>query len=143
MERSLSFDLHVLTARLDRAADRILRAEFDVTYRRFLALTLVSELGETTQRALADGLGVTEPSASRMTGVLADAGLVNVRPDPAGGHRRELSLTRAGKRLVTSAQQHLEGKLAELVASSGVPYETYAKHTRRLLAALDSKGEER
>jgi hypothetical protein len=44
MERNLSFNLHVLTARLDRAADRILRAERNVSYSRFLALTLVGEL---------------------------------------------------------------------------------------------------
>ena len=71
VERNLSFNLHVLTARLDRAADRILRAEHNVSYSRFLALTLVGELGASTQRALADPLGVTEPSVSRMTAVLA------------------------------------------------------------------------
>lgn len=45
MERNLSLNLHVLTARLDRAADRILRAEHNVSYSRFVALTLVGELG--------------------------------------------------------------------------------------------------
>jgi len=137
MDGNLSFDLHVLTARLDRAADRILRAECDVSYRRFLALTLIGQLGASTQRALAAGLGVTEPSASRMTGVLAEAGLLEVTPDPAGGHRHRLELTPEGARLVATGQRVLEERLADLVAHSDVPYAEYAQHTRRLLETLD------
>ncbi|MGI5485645.1 MarR family winged helix-turn-helix transcriptional regulator [Microtetraspora malaysiensis] len=136
MERNLSFNLHVLTARLDRAADRILRAEHNVSYSRFVALTLVGELGASTQRTLADYLGVTEPSVSRMTAVLAADGLLDVQPDPAGGHRRRLSLTDEGKQLVASIQQGFEDRLAAFVAQSGVPYEEYAEHTARLLATF-------
>jgi DNA-binding MarR family transcriptional regulator len=137
VERNLSLGLHVLTARLDRAADRILRADYGVSYRRFLALTLVGESGATTQRALAEGLGVTEPSISRMTGVLAEAGLLEVQADPAGGHRRRLNLTQEGARLVASGRQVLEERLACLVEHSGVPYADYVAHTERLLATLD------
>lgn len=136
MERSLALNLHVLVARLDRTADRILRAEHNISYSRFLALTLVGELGVSTQRALADGLGVTEPSVSRMTAVLANEGLLDVQPDPAGGNRRQLSLTDEGKRLVTSLRQEFEGKLAALVAHSGVPYAEFTEHTARLLETL-------
>lgn len=137
MERNLALNLHVLVARLDRAADQILRAEHNVSYSRFLALTLVGKLGASTQRALADGLGVTEPSASRTTGVLAAAGLLDVQPDPAGGHRRRLSLTVEGENLVAAGQRTLDGRLAGLFAHSGVPYAEYAAHTERLLATLD------
>ncbi|MFB4289512.1 MarR family winged helix-turn-helix transcriptional regulator [Nonomuraea sp. ATR24] len=137
MERNLSLNLHVLLARLDRAADRMLRTEHDISYSRFLALTLISELGVSTQRALADGLGVTEPSVSRMTAVLAADGLLDVQPDPAGGNRRQLSLTGKGERLVASLRQEFEEKLAALVEHSGVPYAEFAEHTARLLATLD------
>jgi DNA-binding MarR family transcriptional regulator len=137
MEHNLSFNLHVLTARLDRAADRILRAEHNISYSRFLALTMVGELGASTQRALADSLGVTEPSVSRMTAILAADGLLDVQPDPAGGHRRQLSLTDEGKQLVASIQQSLEDRLAALVAHSDVPYDQYAEHTARLLTTFE------
>lgn len=137
MERNLSLNLHVLVARLDRAGDRILRAQHNISYNRFLALTLVGELGASTQRALADGLGVTEPSVSRMTAVLAAEGLLDVQPDPAGGNRRQLSLTDEGKQLVASLRQEFEERLAALVAHSGVPYAEFAEHTERLLATLD------
>lgn len=137
MEQNLSLNLHVLTARLDRAADRILRAEHGISYNRFLALTLVGELGASTQRTLAEYLGVTEPSVSRMTGVLAADGLLDVQPDPAGGNRRRLSLTDEGKRRVTSIRQEFEDRLAVVVAHSGVPYAEYAEHTARLLETFD------
>ncbi len=138
MDRSLSFDLHALTARLDRSADRVLRDEYDVSYRRFLALLLVGELGAPTQRVLAERLGVTEPSVSRMIGVLTETGLVEAPADPAGGNRRRLGLTPGGKQLVEQCRELLEGRFAALVERSGVPYLEYARHTRQLMAALDT-----
>jgi DNA-binding MarR family transcriptional regulator len=81
MERDLSRSLHALTARLDRAADTILRAEAGLSYSRFLALFMVRSLGADTQRALAERLGVSEPSVSRMTRVLAEQGLLRVVAD--------------------------------------------------------------
>ena len=134
---ALSFNLHTLTARLDRAADRILQSEQGVSYARFLALFMVGELGATTQRALAERLGVTEPSVSRMTASLASVGLLNVSPEPAGGNRRQLSLTSQGEELVERCANVLESRLVALVEFSGIPYAAYARHTKRLLTALE------
>lgn len=137
MERHLTFDLHVLTARMDRSADRQLTAEQGISYRRFLALLLVGELGTPTQRQLAERLGVTEPSVSRMVGLLAEAGLLELGPDPDGGNRRRLALTAEGRALVRRCRRLLERRFAALVRRSGVDYEEYAAQTRRLLEALD------
>jgi DNA-binding MarR family transcriptional regulator len=137
VKRDLAFNLHVLTGRLDRAVDRVLQAEHGVSYRRFLALTLVGVLGASTQRVLADSLGVTEPSVSRMVRALAADGLLDVQPSPAGGRARRLSLTPAGEQLLASVQHEFEERLAELVRLSGVPYDEYAQHTRRVLDTLD------
>lgn len=139
MDRDLGLELHRLTARLDRAADQILRSEQDVSYRRFLVLYMVDELGAPDQRTLADWLGVTEPSISRMTGTLSQAGLLAAEADAAGGNRRRLRLTPAGRDLVRRCATLLAGRLAKLVESAGVPYATYTDHTVRLLAALDEK----
>jgi DNA-binding MarR family transcriptional regulator len=138
MDRALSLDLHTLTARLDRAADRILRAEQDLSYRRFLVLFMVDMMGTPTQRALAERLGVTEPSVSRMAGALAGTGLLEARSDPGGGNRRQLRLTASGWERVRRCRELLEGRLAAVVEASGVPYDVYARYTNQLLAALDS-----
>lgn len=136
MSKGLSFDLHALTARLDRAADRILQAEYGLSYRRFLALMTVGHLGAATQRTLAETLGVSEPSASRMTGVLAQTGLLDSQPDPAGGNRRRLTLTVRGLEMVQDCRELLERRFTDLVASSGVSYVTYARDTTLLMQAL-------
>lgn len=135
MAERLAYDLHVLITRLDRAADRILRESFGVSYRRFLALAMLAELGAATQRALAERLGITEPSVSRMTAVLAEHDLVYVGPDPAGGNRRRVELTADGRRLMQACGQRLEERFAALVDRSGVSYADYAHMTRQLIAA--------
>ena len=137
--RDLSRSLHKLTARLDRAADAILRAEAGVSYSRFLALCMVGSEGADTQRALAERLGVSEPSVSRMVRVLADGGWLQTLPDPAGGNRNRLRLTPSGEQLVQRWGAELEERLAALLETAGVPYRTYRTHTMRLLAALDGQ----
>ena len=136
MEQNLALDLHRLVARMDRSADRMLSAELGLSYRRFVTLLVVGELGVATQRQLAEQLGVSEPSVSRMAGVLAKTGLLDLRPDPGGGNRRQLTLTPEGKRTVTKSRRLLERRFAALLEHSGVGYEEYAAHTRKLLAAL-------
>jgi DNA-binding MarR family transcriptional regulator len=137
MSKDLSRSLHALTGRLDRAADTLLRDEAGLSYSRFLTLFIVRSLGADTQRALAEGLGVSEPSVSRMTRVLAEEGLLRVEPDPGGGNRRRLTLTPAGEQIVKRWGTRLEERFAALVEDAGVPYRTYADHTQRLLAQLD------
>ncbi|WP_232661014.1 MarR family winged helix-turn-helix transcriptional regulator [Pseudonocardia sp. TRM90224] len=136
MPGDLSFDLHALTAKLDRSADRILQDGYGISYRRFRLLLIVGRLGAATQRAVAEELGVSEPSASRMTGVLVGTGLLDALPDPAGGNRRRLSLTVEGKEIVERCRTLLEQRFAALVERSGVSYADYARDTRKLLEAL-------
>jgi DNA-binding MarR family transcriptional regulator len=137
MALDLSRSLHALTVRMDRAADAILRTEAGLSYSRFLVLFMIRSAGGDTQRALAQGLGVSEPSVSRMTRVLAEAGLLEVTTDPAGGNRRQLRLTKTGEEVVKRWGGRLEDEFAAIVKAAGVPYPTYSKHTKLLLAALD------
>ncbi|WP_132994234.1 MarR family winged helix-turn-helix transcriptional regulator [Gordonia zhaorongruii] len=136
MSRSLSFDLHRLTAQLDRSADRILRADSGLSYRRFRILLIVGRLGPATQRAVAEELGVSEPSASRMTRVLAETGLLAVGPDPSGGNRKKLSLTTEGAEVVERCRTLLDSRFSDLVQRSGVSLDQYAIDTQRLLDTL-------
>lgn len=133
----------MLTVRLDRSADRILQAEHGLSYRRFVTLLILGELGSATQRALAEELSVSEPSASRMTRVLAEAGLLDVRADPGGGNRRRLSLTASGRQMVEQCHELLERRFADVVDRSGVSYADYTRDTRLLTEALSTAQDER
>src|ERR1700759_4241779 len=135
---NLGLELHTLVSRLERAGDHILRSGYGLSYRRFMVLVMVGELGQSTQRALADSLAVTEPSMSRMIAALGETGLLTVVPDPAGGNRRQLAPTDPGRELVAKAGTDLIERLTQLAGESGVPFDTYLAHTRRLNAALGS-----
>jgi DNA-binding MarR family transcriptional regulator len=139
MTQDLSRCLHVLTIRADRAADRILHGEHGISYSRFLALYAVSEAGASSQRAVAERLGVSEPSVSRMVQVLAGEGWLMLEEPPAGGNRRSLRLTEAGVRIVAEYGQLLEQRFADLVEKAGVSYPEYRDDTLRLLAALGAE----
>lgn len=138
MPDSLSYELHALTARLDRAADRLLQREENVSYSRFLAL-LAAGQSAGTQRELAQWLGLTEPSTSRMVGVLADEGFLEVHSVSGSGNRRNVRLTARGSALVERCCRLLEQRFRELVERSGVSYGSYQADTRRLLDRLDGQ----
>jgi hypothetical protein len=72
-----------------------------------------------------------------MTQVLSEEGLLRAGADPAGGNRRQLTLTATGEQLVERWGGELEKRFAVLVEDAGVPYRTYAEYTRRLLEQLD------
>ncbi len=135
---ALSYELHKLTARLDRAADGLLRSYAGVSYPRFLALFAVGE-GAANQRELAQWLGQSEPSTSRMVGVLAEQDLLSATMVAGEGNRRRLQLTESGSDLVDRCGRLLEERFEEFVKRSGVPYGAYQRHTRRLLDQLDSE----
>jgi DNA-binding MarR family transcriptional regulator len=135
--RELAYEVHALTARLDRAADRLLRERFGISYRRFLVLYMVGDLGVTTQRALAEQLDVSEPSVSRMIGVLREAGLLRADSKPGDGNRRQVALTDEGRMLLEDGERHLTRRLAQVVERSGIPSRAFIGHARRLSAALD------
>ena len=141
MPEALSYELHKLAARLDGAADGLLRREAGVSYSRFLALFAVRETSG-SQRDVARWLGLTEPSTSRMVGVLAADGLLIAARVAGAGNRRQLQLTDDGARLVEQCSQMLEDRFADLVRRSGVPFATYQRDTRRLLAQLDRDQQE-
>lgn len=132
----LSRDLNRLTARIDLAADRLLADEYGLSYRHFLTLLLVGQLTAPTQRALAEAMGVSEPSISRMTKVLRHAGLLDASTTGlSGGNRRQLGLTPAGKDVVEQCRGVLELRLVGLAARTRVPYAVYLRQTRQLLQA--------
>lgn len=135
----MSRSLHRLTARLDRAADAFLRAHAGVSYPRFLALYMVGLEDAATQRALAQRLGTSEPSVSRLVRALADDGWLEVASEPGAGNRRQLRLTVAGEQLVACWGAELEVRFAALLEAAHVPYDAYRNHTQRLLAALESR----
>lgn len=137
MPKRLGYELHKLTARLDRVADGLLREEAGVSYARFLALLAVRECSG-TQRDMARWLGLSEPSASRMARVLAGDGLLEIKTTAGHGNRRQVQLTAEGDELINRCGELLEARFEAFVELCGVDYRTYQGQTRRLLGQLDA-----
>lgn len=135
---SLNYELYKLGARLERAADAMLRDEAEVSYPRFLALVGVTQ-GAETQRALSRWLGQSEPSTSRMVGVLTRGGWLEVSRLPGTGNRHQLRVTESGNELVARCARLLEHRFSDLVERAGVDYGQYQQATRRLLAQLEAE----
>ncbi len=135
--RRLSYELHKLTARLDRVADGLLREAAGVSYARFLALFAVRECSG-TQRDMARWLGLSEPSASRMVRILADDGVLEVKTLVGQGNRRLVQLTAEGDELIDRCGELLEARFEAFVKLCGVDYRSYQEQTRRLLGKLEA-----
>lgn len=114
----------------------LLRRLQGISYARFLALFAVSQTNG-SQRELARWLGQTEASTSRMVTVLAEEGLLEVTRPRGGGNQNRLRLTGSGAQLVERCGRLLEGRFEETLRRSGVPHDSYQRHTRRLLDRLD------
>jgi DNA-binding MarR family transcriptional regulator len=136
MSTDLSRTLHHLTARMDQAADRILRHAEGISYRRYLFLFAMSELNVATQRDLARWLQLTEPSVSRMVRSLVDDNWIETQTVPGGGNKRQLQLSPAGRQLLQRCARQLEGRFADVVANADVPYEEFHDAAKRILDSL-------
>lgn len=134
---ALSYALHVLTGRMDAAADAILQEKCQVTYASFLTLFAADLLENPTQRDLALWLGSSDASLSRQLPQLAAAGWLEVRTTPGRGHRRQVVLTRAGTALVRRAKALLDRRFAGVVRQAGVDVETYTAQTTAILTVLE------
>lgn len=117
--RQPAYALHAVVALLDRSADQILPS-FELTYSRYLMLLTIERLGEATQRAVADALGITEPAVSRTIRALQAEGLVDAVAVPGAGNRRAVGLTAVGQSLVDRTASELEAAFAGLLTMAGL-----------------------
>lgn len=117
--RQPAYALHALVSLLDRSADSILPS-LGLTYSRYLALVTIERLGETTQRSIAEAMGLTEPAVSRTIRTLQGDGLVATDVATGTGNRRAVRLTETGQRLVDSAADQLETAFGSLLEAAGM-----------------------
>jgi len=105
---------------MSAAADRLLRAKFDLGFTEYLLLHGVGNKHLTNQTELAGFVGVSDAGVSRIVGRLASRGLLTARVNPTNRRRSLLTLTPKGGKLLQQASTHIEqrfGKSAGSVAS--------------------------
>jgi len=117
--RQPAYALHVVVSLLDASADGIL-PDLGLTYARYLMLLTIERLGETTQRAIAEAMQLTEPAVSRTIRSLRADGHVATDAQAGAGNRRAVRLTPGGQAVVNKAADQLEAAFATLLTAAGV-----------------------
>lgn len=105
---STAFKLHQATLLIDRSADTYLRREHDLGYAHFLVLLIVRVAGPTSQRSIAENLGVSRASITQRVTALTRDGLLVVTPDPDDSRAHLVDLTDGGCDRVDRAWKGLD-----------------------------------
>ena len=105
--RRLALALHKATALVDRVADSYLRPTHDIGISAFAAMVTIDAVGPARQSVVAAALDVSRAAVTQKLVDLVGRGLVEVGPDP--GHRGAnlVSLTPAGRSLLSEAWEGL------------------------------------
>lgn len=133
---SLTYLLHRLIFELDKEADKTLRAEFGISYKRALFLLILHDQGTMTQHKLAVTLGYSDPAVSTMLLQLAKEDYLTISPSPEHGRKRLVTITPKGSAVITRGRSILEAKFADLLAMAGIDVQVYRDLNERLYQAL-------
>ena len=110
----ITFTLNHLVAVLNGSADRLLRANFSLTYSQFLFLETLQGLGESTPSFLAERLGVSRAAVSQRLAWFEERKLVDISNAKDSQKNLSLRLTMQGVSLASDSADFLEAEFRKL-----------------------------
>jgi DNA-binding MarR family transcriptional regulator len=109
MNRSrITFTLNELVYVLNSTADRLLRANFEITYNQFLFMVTLMSQTNPTPSFLAECLGVSRAAVSQRLSWFQERNLVKISRVSGNDKNLSLALTRKGETLATQSADFLE-----------------------------------
>jgi DNA-binding MarR family transcriptional regulator len=109
MNRSrITFTLNELVYVLNSTADRLLRANFEITYSQFLFMVTLMSQTNPTPSYLAECLGVSRAAVSQRLSWFQERNLVKISRVSGNDKNLSLALTRKGETLTTQSADFLE-----------------------------------
>lgn len=133
--RDLAYELNDLVLTLNKSAERRL-APLGLTFRRFLALTIIAEHPGLTGRDLSGAIGITEAAGSGLLRTLmADHLVLDVAPT-GSGNRRRLQLSEAGEDLLRRSAEALGESFDAFVAGLDIDPVALAETIHTITTAL-------
>ena len=136
MDESHAYLLYKLVLELDRAADRLLRTHFGISYKRALFLFMLQQCGTVTQHELAVALGYSDPAVSMMLLELAKGGYIVTTPSETHRRKRLVTITPKGSEAVSKGIQMLNSHYEKLMEAADVDAQHYRELTERLYQTL-------
>lgn len=144
VKNRITFTLNELVSVLNGAADRLLRANFALTYSQFLFLVTLQRLGESNASQLSERLGVSRSAVSQRLDWFVKRKLIKVSKPKDNLKNLSLTLTLQGRSLATSSADFLEEQFRTLFR--GLPNvnlseldQTLKEITNQLLANQEKK----
>ena len=104
----ITFTLNELVFVLNSTADRLLRANFEVTYSQFLFMVTLMSQTNPTPSYLAECLGVSRAAVSQRLSWFQERNLVKISRVSGNDKNLSLALTRKGETLTTQSADFLE-----------------------------------
>lgn len=98
-------------------------SEGDLTGPLLTALSRLERLGPVTTAALARSEQITPQAAGANVAALEERGLVARAADPTDGRRRLLTVTDAGRAVLSSERSTVAGRMADAMAATFTPEE--------------------
>ena len=109
MNRSrITFTLNELVYVLNSTADRLLRANFELTYSQFLFMVTLMSQTNPTPSYLAECLGVSRAAVSQRLSWFQERNLVKISKVSGNDKNLSLALTRKGETLAAESADFLE-----------------------------------
>ena len=121
------------------AARSLAGLDEEVTLTQYRSLVVLASRGPQTVAALADALGVTPPTASRLAERLVRKGLVRRRTDRHDRRQVRVALTTAGRRLVDVVTARRRQEISDLLEA--VPPDARRSVVAGLQLLADAAGE--
>ena len=140
----ITFTLNELVYVLNSTADRLLRANFELTYSQFLFLVTLMSQDKPTPSYLAECLGVSRAAVSQRLSWFQERNLVRVSRVSGNEKNLALELTRKGELLAIRSADFLEKEFRILFdQSAGVDLEqldkTLAQVKTQLIKNMESR----
>ena len=104
----ITFTLNELVYVLNSTADRLLRANFGITYSQFLFMVTLMSQTNPTPSYLAECLGVSRSAVSQRLSWFQERNLVKISKVSGNDKNLSLALTRKGETLATQSADFLE-----------------------------------
>jgi DNA-binding MarR family transcriptional regulator len=104
----ITFTLNELVYVLNSTADRLLRANFEITYSQFLFMVTLMSQTNPTPSYLAECLGVSRAAVSQRLSWFQDRNLVKISKVSGNDKNLSLALTRKGETLAAQSADFLE-----------------------------------
>lgn len=131
------YSVRKAAAILEREAEAVVAAELRISFGQFMVLSVIdAHPGALIQTAIADHLGLTKATVSRLIDQGARQGWINVAPDPASRRSRLISLTSEGEALVSRGDAALEASALAGVATSPAAIRAASATLEQVIDAL-------